>query len=92
MTEYSYVNKYIYIYICILGLYLSPCVLLASMRCIHVVVLIQTQLVRNPDLLHQRDQIDNLPIAYYTFARHMLTSLSVDEILLPKYVNLSTNF
>ena len=37
------------------------------------------------------DMIDKLPITFHTFTRHMLTSLSVDEILLPKYVNLSTN-
>ena len=36
--------------------------------------------------------IDNLPIAFHVFARHMLPSLSVDEILLPSYVNWCTNF
>ena len=36
--------------------------------------------------------IDNLLIAAHTFARHMLTSLSVDEILLLRYVGLSSNF
>ena len=36
--------------------------------------------------------IDNQSIAVNAFARHMLTSLSVDEILLPRYVNLSINF
>ena len=36
--------------------------------------------------------IDNLWIAVQVFASHMLTSLSVDEILLPRYINLSTNF
>ena len=36
--------------------------------------------------------IDNLLIAVHTFARPMLTLLLVDEILLPKYVNLSINF
>ena len=36
--------------------------------------------------------IDNLLIAVYSFARLMLTSLSVDEILLPRYVYLSINF
>ena len=36
--------------------------------------------------------IDNLLIAVHDFARHMLTSLSIDEILLPRYENLSTNF
>ena len=36
--------------------------------------------------------VNNLLVAFYAFAKGMLTSLSVDEILLPKYVNLSTNF
>ena len=36
--------------------------------------------------------IDNLSIAVYAFPRCMLTSFSVDEILLPWYVNLSTYF
>ena len=36
--------------------------------------------------------INNLSIVIHTFARCMLTSLSVDKILLPRYVNLSTNF
>ena len=36
--------------------------------------------------------IDNLSIAVHTFIRHMLTSLSAVEILLLRYVNLSTNF
>ena len=35
---------------------------------------------------------NNLLIASHTFARHMLTSLSIDEILLPWHVNCSTNF
>ena len=36
--------------------------------------------------------IDNLSIAVHSSSRHMLTSLSVDKILLPRYVNISTNF
>ena len=36
--------------------------------------------------------IDNLLITVHAFAKDMLTSLSVDEILLPGYVNLSSNF
>ena len=36
--------------------------------------------------------IDNLSIAFHIFDRFMLTSLSVDEMLLPRYVNLSTDF
>ena len=35
---------------------------------------------------------DNLLIAFYAFTRHILKSLSVDEILLMRYVNLTTNF
>ena len=37
-------------------------------------------------------RIDNLWIAFHAFARCMLTSFSVDEMLLPRYVNWSTNF
>ena len=36
--------------------------------------------------------IDNLSITVHIFAVHLLISLSVDETLLPSYVNLSTNF
>ena len=36
--------------------------------------------------------IDSLSIAVNAFSRRMLTSLSVDEILLLRYVNLFTNF
>ena len=36
--------------------------------------------------------IDNLSIAVHAFTKCILISLSVDEKLLPKYMNLSTNF
>ena len=36
--------------------------------------------------------IDGILIAVHFFVRYILTSLSVDETLLPRYVNLSTNF
>ena len=38
--------------------------------------------------------IDNLSIAVYEYniARNMLSSISVDEILLPTYMDVSTNF
>ena len=36
--------------------------------------------------------INKLPIAFYTFTRHILTSLSVDKMLLSWYVNWLTNF
>ena len=36
--------------------------------------------------------IKSLLIAVHVFARHILISLSVDEMLLPRYVNLTTDF
>ena len=36
--------------------------------------------------------IDSASIAVHTFPTHILTSLSIDEMLLTKYVNSSTNF
>ena len=36
--------------------------------------------------------IDSLTISFHAFAKCMLASLSVDEMLLLRYVNLSTNF
>ena len=36
--------------------------------------------------------VDNLSIAFHALLMCMLTSLSVDEILLPRYVNWSNNF
>ena len=36
--------------------------------------------------------IESLSMAVHAFARRILTSLSVDETLLPRYVNLSSNF
>ena len=36
--------------------------------------------------------IDNQSIAFHAFIRHMITSLSVDEMSLPRYGNWSTNF
>ena len=36
--------------------------------------------------------IDSLSIGVHAFTRGILTSLSLDEMLLPKYVNMSTTF
>ena len=36
--------------------------------------------------------INNPSIVVHTFARHVLTSLTVDKILLPRYMKWSTNF
>ena len=56
----------------------------------------QPQLERNPMLFCRRDQIfymiNNLLIVFHTFVTLMLTSFSEDEIWLPRYVNLWTNF
>ena len=41
---------------------------------------------------YQKDQISISSIAFHTFPMHMLTSLLVDEIFLPRYLNWSTNF
>ena len=69
-----------------------PCILSVSVWCIHTVVLIQVQFERNPVWFYQTSMNDNLPIAFPTFTRLMLTSLSIDEILLPRFVNWSNNF
>ena len=50
---------------------------------------------KNPFIILDRSDfhmIDILSIAIHTFSKCILTSLSVDEILLPRYVNLFTNF
>ena len=66
------------------------------MWCFHRVVLTQSQLEKKSHfILSDRsgfDMINNLSIAVHAFARRMLTSLSADEILLPRYENLSTYF
>ena len=36
--------------------------------------------------------VDNLSIAVHALPMHMLTFLSVNETLLPRYMNWSTNF
>ena len=82
-------------FLCYSHVAFSQCISLASKLCIHTVVLMQPHLGRNPILIYQRSDfhmISNLSIAVHTFPMHMLASLSVDEILLPKYVNWSTNF
>ena len=74
----------------------SPCISLVSKWCIHTVVMTQPHLGRNLVLFYQWDQIsiwsNNLSIVVNALARRMLTLLSVDEILLLRYVNWSTNF
>ena len=69
----------------------SPCILLAPRWCIHTVVPTQLQFGRNSFLFYLRSDfcmINNLSIAVHTFAIHMLTLLSVDEILVMMYCTL----
>ena len=69
---------------------------LAFMWRIRIVSLTQQQLGRNPVFfsLERSDfhMINNLSIAIHTFVKYMLASLSVDERLLSRYVNLSIYF
>ena len=62
------------------------------MWCIHTVVPTQPLLGRNPVLFYWIDQTFICSTAVQTFARRILTSLSVDETLLLRYMNLFTNF
>ena len=73
----------------------SLCVLLVLTWCIHMGFWTQLQRGRNPVLFYQRSDfhlIINLSIAVRVFPMHMLTWLLVDEILLLRYMNWSTNF
>ena len=70
--------------------------LLNSKWCNHTIVPTWLQLGRIPILFHQRDQISirllNQSIAVHILLMNISTLLSVDEILLPRYMNWSTNF
>ena len=73
-----------------------PCILLKFKWCNHTVVLTWLELGRIPILflskgLHSHIVI-NLSIAVHALPMCMLILLSVDEILLPRYKNWSTNF
>ena len=73
----------------------SPSISFESRWYNHRIVLTFQQLGRNPVLFYRRSDfhmIDNLSRAGHTLPMRKFTSLLVDEILLPKYVNWSTNF
>ena len=75
--------------------FFSLCFICVHVSEVNTVVLTQLQLKKFRFILSDRSDFhmtDNLSIAVHVFAWRMLTSVSVDEILLPKYVNLSTNF
>ena len=76
--------------------FFSLCVSLESRWCSHTVVLTWLQLKRISILFYQIDQIltwvDNRYIAIYVLPMHMLTSPSVNEIFLLRYMNWSINF
>ena len=71
-----------------------PSVSLTSKWCIYTVVPTRSQLGRNHILTerHNFRMINSLSIAHITFLMLIITSISVDEILLPRYVNCLTNF
>ena len=73
--------------------YLKPNDLFSStsMWCIRCVVLIQQLLERNSVLIYRRDQT-SISTTAHAFGKHKLISLSVDEMVLSRYRNLSTNF
>ena len=83
-------------FLCSSHLAFSLCILLTFMWFIHTLVPTQPQLTQKSRFIlsgkSDFHMIDNLLIAFHAFARNMFTLLSVDEILLPRYVNLSTNF
>ena len=70
------------------------CVLLVSIWCIHIEVWTQLQKKSRFILPEGLDFhiINNLSILVYAYTRTVLTSLSVDKILLPRYVKKSTKF
>ena len=74
----------------------SPNVSSESKWCNHRVVLTRLQLGRIPFfILSEKSDfyvVDNLSIVVYALPMLILTLLSVDEILLPMYMNWSTNF
>ena len=68
-------------------------VLLEFEWCNHTIVLTQLQLGRILPLFYQRSDIhrvDSFSIVVHALSLHMLILLSVDEILLPRYMNWST--
>ena len=81
--------------LCSLYLAFSSSVLLDSWSCNHILVLIRLQLRRIPALFYRRDQISVLSITYQKQSTPFHAwgdLLSVDEMLLLRYLNGSTNF
>ena len=81
------------VFFCRSNIAFSPCISFAPIWCIHINT--TTAWKKYHFILLQRlafHMIDNLSTAVHTFARCILTSLSVDEIMLPRYVNSTTNF
>ena len=69
----------------------SPSVFLESKWYNHTVALTWLHFRRIP-ILSDFHMVDNLLIMVHVLPMRMLTSLSVDEILLPRYMNRFTNF
>ena len=88
-------SKYHAVFLCGSHLAFSPSVPSESKWCNHILVLTRLQLGRITVLFHQWSDPDvflNLSIAVYDLIMPVFPSLSVDEILLPKNMNWSTNF
>ena len=92
----GYVQKCYVQFLSSFRLSFSPCVSFESRWPIHSVVPTQLLLGKKPRLiLSERSDfhlIENLLITFLAFPIHMLRSFSVDDILLPTYMNWSTNF
>ena len=95
VSSWIYLKQHVE-FLCNFHLVFSLCVLLASVWCIHTIVLTLLPLARNPVWFYRIDQTfiwcNNLSIPVHAFSRHIVTWLSVDEIFLPRYANWSTDF
>ena len=99
ITLYIYIyiwwkSNSVYIYVCVcvcmcVSVYMCMCVCVYMCVYVYIYIFILCFIFLDRLDFHM---IDNLSVAFQAFARHMLTSLSVDEMLPPTYVNSSTNF
>ena len=95
-TAFRICSKQSIIFLCSFHLAFSPRVSLKSKWCNHTVVLSWLQLGKSSRfILSERSDfhmVVNLLVAVHRLPICMLTSLSVDEILLPRCTNWFTNF
>ena len=82
---------------CVVTSSFFPCVLFASVWSDHTLVLTEPQLLWREYVFFLSDRfyvhkIDDQSIEFHNFFRYRWTSLSINEILQPRYVNIFTNF